>query len=150
MRKSWPTVIAILVIVAAVRYFESGGAGGAVSPEAGRAGDPAAAVLAEAYRNRQSDLQVTGEGVVRRVLADDRDGDRHQRFVLELSSGQTVLVAHNIDLAPRIPDLAPGDRVAFNGEYEWNEQGGIIHWTHLDPAGRHEHGWLERGTERFQ
>jgi cold shock CspA family protein len=106
--------------------------------------------LQEAYHRRQSDLQVQGEGVVTRILADDLDGSRHQRFILRLETGQTVLVAHNIDLAPRIGGLRTGDSVAFYGEYEWNPQGGVIHWTHRDPAGRHTAGWLKHDGELFQ
>lgn len=108
------------------------------------------AVLAEAYREKRSDLQVQAEGTVRRVLRDDNEGSRHQRFILEFDNGQSVLVAHNIDLAPRIPNLQVGDRVAFNGEYEWNPQGGVIHWTHHDPAGRHEGGWLRHKGETYE
>ena len=108
------------------------------------------AVLAEAYREKRSDLQVQAEGTVRRVLRDDNEGSRHQRFILEFDNGQSVLVAHNIDLAPRIPNLQVGDRVAFNGEYEWNPQGGVIHWTHHDPAGRHEGGWLKHNGETYE
>lgn len=101
------------------------------------------AILQAAYESRRSDLQVQGQGTVVTLLPDDRDGSRHQRFILALGSGQTLLIAHNIDLAPRIPDLAPGDKVAFHGEYEWNAKGGVIHWTHHDPDGRHPGGWLE-------
>lgn len=54
-----------------------------------------------------------------RVLADDLDGSRHQRFIVELSSGQTLLISHNIDVAPRIDGLNVGDSVRFNGEYVW-------------------------------
>ena len=101
------------------------------------------AVLIEAWEQRRSDVQVRGTGVVERILADDRDGSRHQRFVLRLASGQTILVAHNIDLAPRIDALREGDAVEFHGEYEWNARGGVVHWTHHDPAGRHVDGWLK-------
>nr|WP_051403923.1 DUF3465 domain-containing protein [Congregibacter litoralis] len=107
-------------------------------------------VLEAAFENRQSDLQVQGEGTVVHVLPDDTKGSQHQRFLLELDSGLTLLVAHNIDLAPRIPNLQKGDRVGFNGEYEWNDKGGVMHWTHHDPRGRHEDGWLERSGERFE
>ena len=94
--------------------------------------------------------QVRGNGMVVRILADDNDGDRHQRFILELGSGRTLLIAHNIDLAPRIASLNTGDTVAFYGEYETNPQGGVIHWTHHDPKGRHVAGWLEHRGRRYQ
>jgi len=103
-----------------------------------------------AYRDRQSDVQVQGEGVVTRVLPDDLDGSRHQRFVLDVGAGQTVLVAHNIDLAPRVRDLQTGDTVEFYGEYEWNEKGGVVHWTHRDPQNRHPAGWLKHAGATYQ
>ena len=110
----------------------------------------AEAALARAFDDRQSNLQIQAQGVVRKLLADDRQGSRHQRFLLELGSGQTLLVAHNIDLAPRIEALREGDTVAFYGEYEWNDKGGVIHWTHRDPQGRHPDGWLEHDGRRYQ
>ena len=107
-------------------------------------------VLKQAFENEQSDIQVEGEGTVWKTLPDDNKGTRHQRFILKLSSGQTLLVAHNIDLAGKIKGLKKGDKVAFYGEYEWSEQGGVIHWTHHDPAGRHEDGWLKHGGQVYQ
>jgi hypothetical protein len=114
------------------------------------AGDAAADALAEAYSSQRSDVQVRGEGTVSRLLDDDNDGSRHQRFIVQLASGQTVLIAHNIDLAPRIDALRVGDQVAFNGEYEWNDRGGVIHWTHHDPQGRHEAGWVRHDGRTYQ
>jgi hypothetical protein len=108
------------------------------------------AVLKQAYESRQSDLQVLGIGQVSRLLPDDNDGSRHQRFILTLNSRQTLLVAHNIDLAPRISNLQRGDAVEFYGEYEWNSQGGVLHWTHHDPQGRHEDGWLKHEGRVYQ
>jgi len=98
--------------------------------------------IAEAFRSRTSNVQVSGIGVVRRILPDDNAGSRHQRFILQFSNGQTVLVSHNIDLAARLSSLDGGDTVEFFGEYEWNAEGGVIHWTHDDPARRHVGGWL--------
>ena len=106
--------------------------------------------LQKAFEERQSNLQVEGEGVVAKLLPDDRKGTRHQRFIIKLGSGQTVLVAHNIDLAPRIDRLRAGDKVAFYGEYEWNVKGGVIHWTHHDPDSRHIGGWLKHEGKTFQ
>jgi len=106
--------------------------------------------IAEAYESRKSDLQVGGSGEVIRVLSDDVDGDRHQRFILRLGSGQTLLIAHNIDLAPRLSPLNEGDLVEFFGEYQWNDRGGLIHWTHRDPQGRHVAGWLKHQGRTYQ
>ncbi len=103
-----------------------------------------------AFAEQQSGKQVTGEGIVTKLLAYDTVGSRHQRFVLRLPSGQTLLVAHNIDLAPRLDSLRPGDAVEFNGVYEWNAKGGVIHWTHRDPAGRHQAGWLRHAGKTYQ
>jgi hypothetical protein len=102
------------------------------------------------FGQADSNRQVQSEGVVVKVLPDDNHGSRHQKFLLEFSSGQTILIAHNIDLASRISPITEGDVVAFNGEYEWNEKGGVVHWTHRDPNGRHEAGWLKAGGRTYQ
>jgi hypothetical protein len=98
----------------------------------------------------RSGEQLEASGVVERVLADDNDGSRHQRFIVRLASGQTLLIAHNIDLAPRVAGLASGDTVTFSGVYEPNDKGGVVHWTHHDPAGRHTAGWIEHKGQRYQ
>lgn len=118
------------------------------SPPATRTNDNAAlyAVIAQQHGG----AAVCGAGQVKKVLKDDTEGSRHQRFILDLGAGKTVLVAHNIDLAPRLPDLHPADHVAFCGQYETNARGGVIHWTHRDPAGRHADGWLELRGKRYQ
>ena len=107
-------------------------------------------ILADAFKNRKSKVQVEGHGTVSRVLSDDTTGSRHQKFLLRLDSGQSLLVAHNIDLAKRIPGLKAGDRVDFCGVYEWNEQGGVLHWTHHDPARKHTAGWLRHNERVYQ
>jgi len=106
--------------------------------------------LARAFEEHERHLQVEGTGTVTRLLSDDNDGGRHQRFIVRLGSGQTLLIAHNIDLAPRIVSLEIGDDVEFFGEYEWNSEGGIIHWTHHDPNRRHTAGWLKHKGRVYQ
>ncbi len=106
--------------------------------------------IARAFANGLSDIQVEGEGTVIRLLPDDLNGSRHQRFIIELASGQTLLISHNIDLAPRINTLAEGDTIRFNGEYVWNAKGGLIHWTHHDPRGRHVAGWVIHNGKTYQ
>jgi len=107
-------------------------------------------VLIEAFQARKSNLQVEAEGRVSRILSDDTQGSRHQRFIVELSQGQTVLISHNIDLASRVESIKVGDRVAFSGEYEWNDKGGVVHWTHRDPDGKHAAGWIKHNGRTYQ
>ena len=117
------------------------GCGQAGTGAAVASGDDA---LARAFNERTSGQQVTGMGTVTRILPDDNEGGRHQRFILTLASGQTLLIAHNIDVAPRVEALKLGDVIEFAGVYEWNDEGGIVHWTHRDPDGEHQAGWLKR------
>jgi hypothetical protein len=106
--------------------------------------------LDRAFEQRLSDVQVEGQGVVSRLLADDNDGARHQRFIVALRSGQTVLILHNLDLTERIAGLREGDVVSFSGEYVWNDKGGMIHWTHRDPRKRHPAGWIRHNGVLYQ
>ena len=106
--------------------------------------------ITNAFENHKSNIQVSGSGVVIRNLADDTNGSRHQKFILKLSTGQTLLISHNIDLAPRISSLRVGDTVNFYGVYEWNSKGGVVHWTHHDPRGSHVSGWLKHNGATYQ
>jgi hypothetical protein len=93
-------------------------------------------------------IEVTG--VVERLLPDDDDGSRHQRFIIRVEPDLTLLIVHNIDVAPRIGEIEIGDVVEVRGEYEWNAQGGLIHWTHHDPSGRHESGWVRHEGSEYR
>jgi uncharacterized protein DUF3465 len=105
--------------------------------------------VADAFAAHARNVVVEDSGVVAKLLRDDREGRRHQRFLVRVADGTTVLIAHNIELAPRIEPIAAGDTVAFHGEYVWNAKGGVVHWTHDDPDGRHPGGWIEVGGRRF-
>lgn len=119
----------------------------------GRDRHPEHARLLQAFHAHERGTEVEGSGRVLKVLPDDNDGSRHQRFILRITEGaqdMTLLVAHNIDLAPRLQGLQPGDEVAFSGIYEWNAKGGVVHWTHHDPRGQHKAGWLRYKGSRYQ
>lgn len=103
-----------------------------------------------AFKQGLSDVQVSGRGTVFKLLADDNDGSRHQKFLVRLPSGLTLLIAHNIDLAARIDKLKAGDSIEFYGEYEWNEKGGVVHWTHRDPGRNHSAGWIKHKGQTYQ
>ena len=155
-------LVAMLLLLAAC--LETGGTQETVNipvvtttAEAGGAGEAAPTtepnsdeLIKQLFDEQKSDVQVSGKGVVTKLLADDNEGGRHQRFILELESGQTLLVAHNIDIAPRLDGLAVGDTVEFYGEYYYNDQGGGIHWTHRDPDGSHADGYLKWNGAIYQ
>lgn len=124
--------------------------GSTVQPSGQNGGASGDDQVGRAFKNRTSNVQVEGAGVVTRILADDLAGSRHQRFIVRLASGQTVLIAHNIDIAPRVDGLQKGDTVRFYGEYVWNAQGGMVHWTHRDPEGKHVAGWLKHDGRTYQ
>ena len=148
--------IAVLLGPDALEGRDRGGTGG-VSPVTGEAAsvtrggpDPALRAAVEA---RRSGVMVTLDAEIVRVLTDDNEGSRHQRLLLILDEAigpvETILVAHNIDLAPRVP-CTEGERIVVRGQYEWNDKGGVVHWTHHDPRARREGGWIEHAGTRYE
>ncbi|MDH3208626.1 MAG: DUF3465 domain-containing protein [Gemmatimonadota bacterium] len=142
MRAAVLVVLAVLLVAGRNWLSDSAILGGAAT-ESGEQ------QVLELFEGRRSGAVVLVGGVVEALLPDDNDGSRHQRFIVQLPSGHTLLVAHNIDLAPRVP-LRDGDAVQVRGEYEWNQQGGVLHWTHDDPDGDHPGGWIELDGDRYR
>ncbi len=99
-------------------------------------------ILAWAFKTKTSGFMVKLKGTVIWKLPDDTAGSRHQRFIVRLNSRQTLLIAHNIDLAPRVSALKTNNPVTIYGEYIWNAQGGIIHQTHRPPDASKGGGWI--------
>jgi len=112
-------------------------------------GQDDAALIKRSFEQQRSDVWVESGGEVIKTLRDDNEGSRHQKFLVELVNGHTVLIAHNIDLAPRIP-LKEGDEVTFRGEFEHNDRGGVVHWTHHDPRGRKKGGWITHRSKKYE
>ncbi len=121
-----------------------------LSPDSPLATLPSLRNVQTLYTQHAGHVQVEDAGTVVKVLADDNQGARHQRFLVKVVSGQTLLFAHNIDLANRVENLNVGDSVEFRGEYIWNEKGGIVHWTHRDPQGHHYDGWIKHNGSTYQ
>lgn len=106
--------------------------------------------IAEAFEKQISNIWVESSGTIEKILPDDREGSPHQRLIVRLYTGQTLLLSHNIDIAPRVPDPEIGSEIYFRGEYEWNSKGGVVHWTHHDPDRRHSGGWIEYKGKRYR
>lgn len=100
------------------------------------------------YTLEHDSIMIEDVGVVIKRLTDDLEGDQHQRFILKLNCDQTLLIVHNIDLVDRVP-LHEGDLVEFKGEYEFNDRGGLVHWTHRDPNRKHEAGWIKHAGKLY-
>lgn len=108
------------------------------------------AAVERAFADRASNIEVTASGTVTRTLSDETGpSGAHQRFIVRLArSAQTVLVQNNVTVGRRVP-VAVGDEVIVHGEYVWNDQGGLIHFTHHDPDHSHEDGWIEHKGVRY-
>jgi hypothetical protein len=149
------TVLPLVAILALVLWQYYSGNGLPLPREDGspvsvsREGESASGVVEAAYAAHRSKTWVEIDGKITRVLSDDQEGSRHQRFILELASGHTVMVAHNIDLVDRIP-VQKGDAISLRGRYEWNDRGGVIHWTHHDPQGRLQGGWIKHHGQSYR
>ncbi len=107
-------------------------------------------VIEAAFANQDSNLNVTVKGAIIRILNDDTIGENHQRFIIQLSNQQTLLIEHNIDIAPRVAGIQIGSLVYVHGDYVWNDQGGLMHWTHHDPNNVHENGWIIFNDVKYQ
>lgn len=106
--------------------------------------------IESAFSKQRSDFTVTVKGKVTKLLKDDIVGHPHQRFIIKMSNGRTMLIAHNIDIAPRVKGIKVGSIIYVHGDYVWNSEGGLIHWTHHDPDGDHENGWIMHGGKKYQ
>lgn len=104
---------------------------------------------ADALRDHLGGVEIEVTGTVKEVLPDDTKPPRHERFIVVLPDGHTLLVAHDTDLAPRIP-LVGGETLLLHGQYEWNGRGGVLHWTHQDPSHVHAEGFVELAGRKYR
>lgn len=85
---------------------------------------------------------VEGGGmVVTKVLPDDNNGLKHQKWVVRLSNGKTMQAVYNSDMCPRVP-VKVGDVVAMGGMFLWTNTGALLHWLHHDPRGNRPDGYV--------
>jgi uncharacterized protein YxeA len=105
--------------------------------------------IRQAEQSQKSGWWLEVKASVIKILRDDTKGHQHQKFLIRLAPDITLLVAHNLDLAPRVP-LKAGDSINLRGRYEWNNRGGVLHWTHHDPKGRQKGGWIIHNGQHYK
>lgn len=65
----------------------------------------------------------------------------HEEFGAQTAAGP-IDVVHNVGIAPRVP-VQPGDHIDVRGEMVHDPgRVPVVHWTHRDPAGRHDDGFI--------
>jgi len=106
--------------------------------------------LARAFSQGRTEFFIRVKATIRASLPADYDGIRHQKFLVELSTGQTLLIAHNIDLASPVRRLRVGEKILIYGEYIWSPEGGLLHRTHDDPDFLLPHGWIRYQGRKYQ
>ncbi|HPF13995.1 MAG: DUF3465 domain-containing protein [Planctomycetes bacterium] len=114
--------------------------------------DDGVAQVRKCFQAQQSSVWVKTQGKVVFVLPDDNYEPRHQNFLLQLAPDLTVKVSHNIDDAPYLDGLKKGDSIQLQGRYEYNEKGGVIHFTHRAdyPTQAKPGGWIDYQGKRYQ
>lgn len=138
--RSWSAWLGLLLLVAVTVACQPA----EETPRSSDTRTSGIAAVETAYQQGLSGVMVDVAGQVDRILPDDTKGSRHQRFILRLDSGHTLLISHNIDIAERVP-VSSAETMTLRGQYEWNEKGGVVHWTHHDPQGQREGGWIRVG-----
>lgn len=140
--------VLVLIILAVAFYLLEGNLGGYGNNQKGETNhleannSNAQKTLQDYFDRKVSGKMITVSAKISKVLRDDLHPPRHQRFIIKLDNNLTVLVTHNTDLAPRVKAIKAGDPIKVTGQYEWNDKGGVIHWTHHDPQGRRDGGQI--------
>lgn len=101
------------------------------------------AVLERALRDKAQDQLLVVVGWVTGILPDvERDGVSYQRFEVRLVNRQHLLIEHDLHRSTRVEGIKAGSELLIRGRYFWNEQGGVLRYTHHDPEQKRPDGWI--------
>ena len=143
------TLVACCVVVSGCAHAQTQGQ---LPPRQQTGAVQSIALDAEAIRAQELQLvkvPLTVTAPVKKMLRYDDRGLPHEKFLLILSNGSTILVAHNTKMAPYVP-IQEGDIVTVKGEFIWNAKGGLIHWTHHTDTPNHQGGYIEFKGKRYE
>ena len=109
-------------------------------------------LVCKTYAAQAGKQEVLAQGNVVAVLGTMLGpSGHHEGFLLHLTGDcdLTVRVETNVDLTGPVP-LKAGEAAIVKGEYEYSALGGVIHWTHIDPGGRHVAGYVQAAGKVYQ
>jgi hypothetical protein len=105
---------------------------------------PDNAAICGDYGSQSTNQEVIARGKVADILGtrSGRSGS-HEGFLLKLDGDcdLTLKVETNVSITGPVP-IRRGEIVIVKGEYVYDPLGGILHWTHHDPEGRHIAGYV--------
>jgi hypothetical protein len=105
---------------------------------------PDNASICNDYGSQATNQEVIAHGRVGEILGTrpGRSGS-HEGFLLKLDGDcdLTLKVETNVSITGPVP-IHRGEIVIVKGEYVYDPLGGILHWTHHDPEGRHVAGYV--------
>ncbi len=105
-------------------------------------------IIVQAFQTRTSNVFVEAPAKVVWVYPEVDENVRYQEFAVRLENGHRMRIRHSLDEARRVP-LQKNLEIRFRGEFDWTSDGGLIHWTHDDPAGLRDAGWIEVDGKRY-
>jgi hypothetical protein len=143
-RRAWALRHRALAL--AVVLVASAGCGGGVTEK------PDNAHVCALYASGTSDAEVVAQGTVLGVLGTHNGpSGEHEGFLLKLTQQCDLMlrVETNVDITGPVP-LRAGETVTVKGQFEDDPGGGVIHWTHRDPSGRHVAGYVLAGGKYYE
>jgi hypothetical protein len=118
----------------------------------GQAEQPNNAQVCSLYASGSSGVEVIAQGTVLGILGmHNGPSGEHEGFFLKLNQECDLMlrVETNVDITGPVP-IQNGETVTVKGQFEDDAEGGVIHWTHHDPRGRHVSGYVEANGKLYQ
>lgn len=107
------------------------------------------AYLGFLYKSQRS-AKVSAQGHLIRRLPEQLSPYRAQLFLVRLTSGQKLIIKHDIEMGEALPDIKKGALLFFKGLYKWNRKGGFIIFTTQKNRENNLSGWLKYKEITYQ
>lgn len=102
------------------------------------------------YNSQRGGVFVESVGRIVKILDDQITPYPAQVILIRLSSGQKLIIKHDINLGSALPTLKKAEALQFKGIYKWNDRGGMILSTHKNNDFPKHSGWLKYDDKIYQ